>query len=60
MHPIEHVGNVSLAMHDKKKKYMADVLNVSTIVLRLVLVGQMVEQGLYVQFNEHCFFIEDF
>ena len=35
---------------------MADVLHVPTLVKRLILVGQMVEKGLYTQFNEHCCF----
>ena len=34
MHPIEHVGNVPLSMHDGKEKYMADVLHVQTITKR--------------------------
>ena len=46
MHPIEHVGNVPLAMDDGRNKYLADVLHVPTITKNLVLVGQMVEQGL--------------
>ena len=60
MHPIEHVGNVPLSMHDGKKKNIADVLHVSTITKNLVLVGQMVEQGLQAQFNKHGCFVEDF
>ena len=39
---------------------MADVLHVPTITKNLVSVGQMVEQGLQVQFNEHGCFVEDF
>ena len=60
MHPIEHVGNVPLSMHDGKEKYMADVLHVPTITKNLVSFGQMVEQGLQVRFNEHGCFVEDF
>ena len=60
MHPIEHVGNVPLSMEDGKGKYMADVLHVPTITKNLVFVGQMVEQGLQVRFNEHGCFVEDF
>ena len=54
VHPIEHVGNVPLAMHDGKPKYMADVLHVPTITKNLVSVGQMVEQGLQVKFNSNA------
>ena len=60
MHPIEHVGNVPLSMHDGKEKYMADVLHVPTITKNLVSIGQMVEQGLQVRFNKHGCFVEDF
>ena len=60
MHPIAHVGNVPLSMHDGKEKYMADVLHVPTITKNLVSVGQMVEQGLQVRFNENGCFVEDF
>ena len=60
MHPIEHVGNVPLSMEDGKEKYMADVLHMPTITKTLVSVGQMVEQGLQVRFNEHGCFVKDF
>ena len=43
LHPIEHVGKVSLSMHDGKTKHMADVLHVPTIRKNLVFVGQMVD-----------------
>ena len=59
VHPIEHVGNVPLAMHDGKSKYTADVLHVPTITKNLVSVGQMVEQGLQVKFNSDGCFVED-
>ena len=39
VHPIEHVGNVPLAMHDGKPKYMADVLHVPKITKNLVSVS---------------------
>ena len=45
MHPIKHVGNVPLTLEDGKEKYMFDVLHVPTIKKKLILVGQMVEQG---------------
>ena len=60
MHPIEHVGDVPLTLEDGKEKYMFDVLHIPTITKNLVLVGQMVEQGLQVRFNEHGCFVEDF
>ena len=46
MHPIAHVGDVPLSMHDGKNKYMANVLHVPTITKNLVSIGQMVEQRL--------------
>ena len=46
MHPIEYVGNVLLSMNDGKEKYLDDMLHVTNIIKNLVLVGQMVEQGL--------------
>ena len=52
MHPIEHVGDVPFTLEDGKEKYMSHVLHVPTITKNLVLVGQMVEQGLQVRFNE--------
>ena len=60
MHPIEHVENVPLSMHNGEEKYMADVLHVPTTTKNLVSIGQMVEQGLQVQFNKHDCFVEDF
>ena len=60
MHPIEHVGDVPLSMHAGKEKYMSDVLRVPTITKNLVLVEQMVEHGLQVQFNKHGCFMEYF
>ena len=54
------MGNVPLSMEDGKENYMADVLHVPTITKNLVSVGQMVEQGLQVRFNEHGCFVEDF
>ena len=41
-------------------KYLADVLHVPQITKNLVFVGQMVEQGLQVQFNQDGCFVEDF
>ena len=53
MHPIEHVGNVSLSVEDGKEKYMVNVLHVPTITKNLGSIGQMVEQDLQARFNEH-------
>ena len=60
MHPIQHVGNVPLTTDDGRNKYLADVLHVPTITKNLVSVGQMVEQGLQVRFNEDGCFVENF
>ena len=60
MHPIQHVGDVPLTLEDGKEKYMSDVLHVPTITKNLVLIGQMVVEGLQVSFNEHGCFVEDF
>ena len=59
VHLIERMGNVPLATHDGKPKHMADVLYVPTITKNLVSVGQMVEQGLQVKFNEDGCYVED-
>jgi hypothetical protein len=40
-------------------KYVKDVLYVPTIIKKLVLVGQIVEQGLQVIFNPNGCFVED-
>ena len=37
MHPIEHLGNVSLSLEDGKEKYMTDVLHVPTITKNFFL-----------------------
>ena len=59
-HPIAHVGDVPLSMQDGKVKYLADVLHVPQITKNLVSIGQIVEQGLQVRFNQDGCFIEDF
>ena len=59
-HQIQHVGNVPLSMNDGKVKYLVDVLHVPKITKNLVSVGQMVEQGLQVRFNQDGVFVEDF
>jgi hypothetical protein len=46
-------------MQDGETKYLKDVFYVPTITKKLVLVGQMVEQGLHVTFNPNGCFVED-
>jgi hypothetical protein len=43
-HPI--IGKVPLSMQDEQTKYLKDVFYVPTITKNLILIGQMVEQGL--------------
>ena len=57
-HMIEHIGDVALSNHDNKG-YMKDVMHVPTITKNLVSVGQFVEQGMQVRFNQEGCFIED-
>ena len=59
-HPIAHIGDVPLNTQDGKSKYFADVLHVPNITKNLVVVGQMVEQGLQVCFNPLGYYVEDF
>ncbi len=59
-HPIVHIGNVPLVMQDGKMKYLFDVLHVPNIAKNLVSVGQMIKQGLQVQFNPDGCYVEDF
>jgi hypothetical protein len=46
-------------MQDGQIKYLKDVFHVPTITKKLVSIGQMVEQGLYVTFNPNGCFVED-
>ena len=57
-HPIVHVGEVPLRHVGKKGKQMK-VLNVSTITKNLVLVGQIVDQGIQVRFMHLGCFIQE-
>jgi hypothetical protein len=57
--PITQIGKVPLSMQDGETKYLKDVFYVPTITKKLVLVGQMVEQGLHVTFNPNGCFVED-
>jgi hypothetical protein len=47
-------------MQDGKIKYLYDVLHVPNITKNLVSVGQMIEQGLQIQFNPNGCYVEDF
>jgi hypothetical protein len=58
-HPITQIGKVPLSMQDGQTKYLKDVFYVPTIIKKLVLVRQMVEQGLQVIFNLNGCFVED-
>ena len=58
MDPIEHVGDVPLN-HVRQKGLMWNVLHVLTIAKNFVSVGQIVVQGIEVQFNHHGCLIED-
>ncbi len=58
-HPITQIGKVSLSMQDGQTKYLKDVFYVLTITKKLILVGQMVEQGLHVTFNLNGCFVEN-
>ena len=59
-HAIVHTGNVPPTMQDGKVKYLSDILHVLSITKNLVLVRQMVEQGLQVRFTLAGLFIEEF
>jgi hypothetical protein len=58
-HPITQIGKVPLSMQNGQTKYLKDVFYVPTIIKKLVLVRQMVEQGLQVIFNLNGCFVED-
>ena len=57
MHPIRHIGNVPFGERGKQT-YIKNVLHVPTITKNLVSVGQIVEQGMQVRFNNNGCFIE--
>ena len=56
-HPIRHIGDVPFGK-DGEKTCIKDVLHVPTITKNLVSVGQLVEQGMQVRFNNNKCFIE--
>jgi hypothetical protein len=58
-HPITQINKVPLSMQNRQTKYLKDVLYVPTITKKLILIGQMVEQGLHVIFNPNGCFVED-
>ncbi|MCO5588666.1 hypothetical protein L7F22_042624 [Adiantum nelumboides] len=74
-HPYEHASDVPLFTRNgqekylvdvlhvtniTKKKYLVDVLHVTNITKNLLLVGQMVEQGLQVKFNGDGLYVEEY
>jgi hypothetical protein len=58
-HPITQINKVPLSMQNRQTKYLKDVLYVPTITKKLILIGQMVEQGLHVISNPNGCFVED-
>ena len=46
-HPIQHIGNVPFGNNDHQN-YLKNVIHVPTITKNLILVGQIVEQGMQV------------
>ena len=56
-HPIRHIANVPFGK-EGNQTYIKNVLYVLTITKNLVLVGQIVEQGMQVHFNQVGCFIE--
>ena len=56
-HPIQHVGNVPFG-EEGNQTYIKNFLHVLTIMKNLVSVGQTVEQGVQVRFNNEGHFIE--
>ena len=56
-HSIRHIGNVPFG-NNGKQTYLKNVLHVPTITKNLVSVGQIVEQGMQVRFNNEGCFIE--
>ena len=56
-HPIRHIDNV-LFGEEGKKTYIKNVLHVPTITKNLVSVGQMVEQGIQIRFDQDRCIIE--
>ena len=57
IHPIQHVGNVPFGK-EGNQTYIKDVLHVPTITKNLILVGQILEQGMQVLVNDGGCFIE--
>ena len=57
LHPIRHIGDVPFGK-EGKKTCIKNVLDVPTITKNLVSVGQIVDQGMQVRFNNEGCFIE--
>ena len=56
-HPIQHVDNVAFS-REGNQTYIKNVLHLLTITKNLVSVGQIVEQGMKIRFNQGGFFID--
>jgi hypothetical protein len=57
-HPITQIGKVPLSIQNGQTKYLKNVLYVPTITKKLILVDQMMKQGLHVTFNPNGCFVE--
>ena len=58
-HPIQHIGNVPIRKEGEQTCIKND-LHVPTIKKNLVLIDQIVEQGIQVRFNNEGCFIETY
>ena len=57
IYPIQHVGSVPFG-EKGNETYIKNILHVPTMTNNLVLVGQIVEQGMQVRLNDEGCFIE--
>ena len=57
MHPIQHIGNVPFGK-EGKQTYIKNILHVPTITTNLVSIGQIIEQGMQVRFDQGGSLIE--
>ena len=56
-HPIQHIGNVPFG-NNGHQTYLKNALHVPDITKNLISVGQIVDQGMQVRFNDEGCFIE--
>ena len=56
-HPIQHIGNVPFG-NNGHQTYLKNILHVPTITKNMISIGQIVEQGMQVRFNNEGCFIE--